>query len=143
MRVDLGRGAWLEVLGPDDAEAADPQINNTGAVVRIGWGDVSFLLAADIEAKAERALIADGVDLRATVLKVPHHGSETSSTPEFLDAVRPQVSAVSAGQDNQFGHPRPSVVERLSEYGPVLTTAEHGSVRFSTDGTHLWISAER
>ena len=126
------------MLGPDDAQAADQQLNNTGAVVRLSWGNVRFLLTADIEAQAERALIADGVDLRADVLKVAHHGSATSSSRAFLDAVRPRVSVVSAGRDNLFGHPRPEVVARLEEYGPVLTTAAVGAVRFETDGRTLW-----
>lgn len=134
---DLGDGARLEVLGPDAAEAADAQINNTGAVVRVSWRDVSFLLTADIEAKAERALLNDGVDLRATVLKVGHHGSKTSSTSGFLAAVRPEVSVVSSGKNNPFGHPAPEVVDRLSAYGSVYNTADAGPVHFETDG-HSW-----
>jgi len=133
----------LEVLGPDAREATDPQVNNRGAVVRVGWGDVTFLLAADIEAKAEQALLDDGIDVAATVLKVAHHGSETSSSAAFLAAVHPQVSVVSAGAENPFGHPRPAVVARLAAYGPVLTTADDGTVRFSTDGRRLWIETAR
>ncbi len=134
---DLGNGVRLDVLGPDTAEAGDSQINNTGAVVRISWHDVSFLLTADIEAKAERALLNDGVDLHATVLKVGHHGSKTSSSAEFLAAVQPQVSVVSSGKNNPFGHPAPEVVDRLSEYGPVYNTADVGPVHFETDG-YVW-----
>ncbi len=141
MSIDLGRGARLDVLGPDDAEAADQQLNNTGAVVRVSWGGVRFLMTADIEAEAERALIADGVDLRADVLKVAHHGSATSSSRAFLDAVRPRLSVVSAGRDNRFSHPRPEVIARLEEYGPVLTTAADGAVRFETDGRTVWYEA--
>jgi competence protein ComEC len=88
-------------------------------------------------------LIADGVDLHATVLKVPHHGSDTSSTAAFLAAVQPEVSAVSAGVNNAFGHPRPDVVARLQDYGPVYVTAEHGAVHFETDGTRLWVDTAR
>ena len=135
--LDLGEGVRLEVLGPDAAGAADPKINNTGAVVRVTWHDVSFLLTADIEAKAERALLRDGVELHATVLKVGHHGSKTSSTREFLDAVQPSISVVSSGKDNPFGHPAAEVVARLDDYGPVYNTADVGPVRFETDG-HRW-----
>jgi competence protein ComEC len=143
MAIDLGDGARLDVLGPDDAEAADPQLNNTGAVVRITWHDVSFLLTADIEARAERALLADGVDLRATVLKVGHHGSKTSSTGEFLAAIQPAVSVVSSGKDNPFGHPAPEVVERLTQYGSVYNTADVGPVHFETDGHQWFVSTGR
>ncbi len=137
--IDLGRGARIEILGPDAAEAADREINNTGVVARVRWGDASFLLTADIEAKAERALLDDGVDLRATVLKVAHHGSKTSSTRVFLDAVRPSVAVISAGKDNAFGHPAPEVAARLRRYGHVFTTIDSGRVRFETDGRRLWI----
>ena len=134
---DLGDGVRLDVLGPGLAEASDTQINNTGAVVRISWHEVSFLLTADIEAKAERALLNDGVDLHATVLKVGHHGSKTSSSAEFLAAVQPQVSVVSSGKNNPFGHPAPEVVDRLAEYGPVYNTADVGPAQFETDG-YAW-----
>lgn len=141
--IDLVEGATLEVLAPDPIEARDPQINNTGAVLRIAWHDISFLLTADIEAGAETALLRDGVDLRATVLKVPHHGSATSSTRAFLDAVRPQVSVISAGKDNIFGLPNAAVVDRLHEYGDVYTTADRGAVHFTTDGHTLNVHTAR
>jgi competence protein ComEC len=140
---DLGDGVMLEILGPGDEMAQDPQVNNTGAVVRLSWRGVSFLLTADIEAKAERSLISDGVSLEATVLKVPHHGSATSSSREFLDAVRPSIAVVSTGQNNRFGLPSPGVVARIGEYAPVLNTADSGSVHFETDGAHVWVSTSR
>lgn len=123
---DLDYGVRIEVLGPDPVEAVDPQVNNTGAVLRVSWRDVSFLLPADIEAMAERALLTDGADLRATVLKVPHHGSKTSSTRAFLDAVRPSYAVVSSGKDNAFGHPAPEVVDRLDDYAQVFNTPAPG-----------------
>lgn len=137
---DLGDGVRLDVLGPVPEMARDRELNNTGAVLKLTWRDVSFLLAADIEAPAEKALLASDQDLRATVLKVAHHGSRTSSTRAFLDAVRPSVSIVSSGKDNQFGHPAPDVVHRLDDYGAVLNTAGVGTVHLETDGKRLWIS---
>jgi competence protein ComEC len=143
MSLDIGGGARLDVIGPDAAMAADLQLNNTGIVMRVSLGDVSFLLTADIEARAERALLTDAVDLHATVLKVPHHGSRTSSTPEFLAAVQPEVAAVSTGKDNQFGHPAPDVVARIGEYAPVYDTALSGAIHFETDGARLWVDTSR
>ena len=133
---DLGDGVRLEVLpiGVASAEA-----NDGGIVLRLTWGDVSFLFAADIEAPGEAALVASGADLGATVLKVAHHGSATSSTRAFLDAVRPSVAAISVARENAFAHPAPAVVERLSRFADVYTTAEDGPIRFQTDGQRLWI----
>lgn len=136
---DLGGGVLLEVLAPTGATASDASPNNRAVVLRLVYGDVSFLLTGDIEADAESALIASGADLSATVLKVPHHGSATSSTQAFLDAVQPSVSVVSAGRDNRYGHPRAEVVARLDAYGPVLTTATSGAIHFESDGRRLWI----
>ena len=123
--------------------AADPGPNTTSLIVRIVWGEVSFLLNGDMEVKGERALLASGADVRATVLKVGHHGSLTSSSAEFLAAVQPQVSVISAGKDNQFAHPRPEIVDRVDDYGPVYTTAEVGAIRFETDGQRLWVSTAK
>jgi competence protein ComEC len=141
--IDLGDGARLDVLGPTPAMATDPELNNTGAVIKLTWRDVSFLFTADIEQPAEQALLDSGADLHATVLKVGHHGSKTSSTAAFLDAVRPAVSVVSSGKDNQFGHPNAAVVTRLAAYGTVLNTADVGAVHFSSDGQRIWVSAAR
>ena len=143
MSLDLGDGVRLDLIAPGAVEAQDRELNNTGVVIRLTWHDVSFLLTADIEEPAEDALLATGQDLHATVLKVPHHGSRTSSTRAFLDAVQPSVSVVSSGKDNQFGHPAPDVVDRLDDYGAVYNTAESGAVHFETDGERLWLSTER
>lgn len=136
---DLGDGVVLQIIVPRAADGSALAGNDASAVVRLVYGGVSFLLAGDIEAAGERALIERGADLAATALKVPHHGSRTSSTREFLDAVAPQVSVASAGADNRFGHPAPDVLERLDDYGAVYTTAQDGDVRFSTDGLRLWV----
>jgi competence protein ComEC len=78
------------------------------------------------------------------VLKTPHHGSDTSSSPAFLAAVDPQVAVISVGADNRFGHPAPAALARYTEAGiPVLRTDETGSVEFITDGERLWVRAGR
>ena len=84
--------------------------NNNGLVFRLVYGEVSFLLTADIEAEAERHLLRSSYELRSDVLKVPHHGSKTSTTPAFLRRVDPSLAVISAGADNQYGHPHPEVV---------------------------------
>jgi competence protein ComEC len=107
------------------------------------WEDVSFLLTGDIEAAGERALLDSNVPLQSTVLKVAHHGSATSSTRSFLDAVLPSIAVISSGEGNPFGHPDDEVIARLAQYAPVFDAADHGSVRFETDGHQLWIETDR
>jgi competence protein ComEC len=78
------------------------------------------------------------------VLKVPHHGSDTSSTAAFLDAVQPQIAVVSVGANNPYHHPSPTVIDRLEQDGSmVLRTDQEGTVSMSTDGEHLWIDTQR
>jgi competence protein ComEC len=139
---DLGGGVRLDVLSPP-AHADGASGNDASIVLRLVWRDVSFLLTGDIEANAEKALVESGIDLRATVLKIAHHGSKTSSTAAFLDAVRPPVAVISSGAKNRFGHPAPDVVDRLGEYADIYNTADDGAVHFETDGQRLWIETER
>ena len=145
--LHTGDGVVISVLNPvEDVPAWTPDLrNNSGVVLRVSYGEVSFLLPADIHRYAEQALVASGTPLGATVLKAAHHGSATSSSQVFLDAVAPEVVVVSAGADNKFGHPAPEVVERLVDAvgdGNVYVTAEHGRVRFTTDGERLWHETE-
>jgi competence protein ComEC len=94
--------------------------NDRGCVVRISTGAASALLAGDVEARSESEMLARGASLRADVLVVPHHGSKTSSTPAFVDAVAPSWALLSVGYRNRFRHPHPAVVERYRERGAVL-----------------------
>ena len=92
--------------------------------------------------EAEQALLRSGADISATVLKVAHHGSRTSSTTAFLQAVQPAIAIVSVGEDNPFGHPSAVVLERLGD-ALVYRTDLHGTVRISTDGERLWVESQR
>src|SRR5439155_185870 len=91
--------------------------NDEAIVLRVEYGLASFLLASDIEAAREQALVATRSPLAATVLKVAHHGSRTSSTPAFLGAVGPAIAVISVGPRNPYGHPDPGVLERLAAAG--------------------------
>jgi competence protein ComEC len=135
---DLGDGVRLEVLWPTANPSHDASSNNGGIVLRLSWRDVSFLLTADIEAETEAALVASGAELRTTVLKVAHHGSKTSTTAAFLDAVAPSIAVISSGAGNPHGHPAPEVIERL-EGVRTYNTASDGDVHLKTDGERLWI----
>ncbi len=140
----LGEGVRLQVLGPPApllSGTAD-DVNNASIVLRLVYRDVSFLLTGDVAAEGEAALLRAGGELRSTVLKVAHHGSDGSTTDAFLRAARPRVAAISAGATNSFGHPSPTTQLRLAGV-PFYRTDVNGRIRFETDGRRLWASVER
>lgn len=138
-------GGTVTILAPDSAWAAgrdDP--NDASTVVRLEVGAIRFLFMGDAEAGEERWLLdRHGASaLRATVLKVGHHGSRTSSGASFVEAVQPRVALVSVGADNGYGHPHPEVMRRLVTQGAtVLRTDQLGTVVLRTDGTRLEVEA--
>jgi competence protein ComEC len=141
MQLALSDGVTATVLNPGPASSGIDEPNNHSIVLRLQYGQISFLLSGDIEQPVEQRLArANGAAMAATVLKSPHHGSKTSSSTRFLEAVSPQIVAVSAGEDNRFGHPSPDVLERYAEHGlPVIRTDQHGTIEFITDGKRLWV----
>jgi competence protein ComEC len=147
-QIDLGDGVVIKVLNPQASLLTDTEsdIDNNGVVLRLSLGRVSFLLAADIGWEAEFELISEQAELASNVLKVAHHGSDTSTTPEFLSAVNPEAAVISVGEDNPFGHPNAVVVERLEEKlgsENIFRTDEQGTIEFTTDGERLWVRVER
>ena len=112
-KFDLG-SAEVTVLGPVEAYT---EVNNTSLVLRIVYGRTSFLFTGDMEQEAEKALVASGRWLASTVLKVGHHGSDSSSSYAFLQAVRPRYAVISVGEDNEYGHPDAAVLQRLEDLG--------------------------
>ena len=142
--IDLGSGIKMEVLNPPEGsfEGTSHDVDNNGVVLRLSWGKVSFLFTADIREEAEFELIGQRANLKSTVLKVAHHGSKTSTSPQFLAAVDPELAVILVGVDNPFGHPDPEVVERLiGRLGEdnVYRTDEDGTIEFVTDGERLWV----
>jgi competence protein ComEC len=131
---------WPEISSADTARAAK---NNDSLVLRLHYGNRTVLLPGDAEKEAEHEMLAgsDGVDLRADVLKVGHHGSKNSTTEDFLAAVRPQVAIISAGEDNPYGHPSQELLQRLELAGVrVLRTDRDGAIHVLTDGHALEVS---
>lgn len=114
--------AAIEVLAPfkPPLSGTRSDLNNNSVVLRLELGGRRLLLPGDAETAAEERLLASGVDLRADVLKLGHHGSAHSSSPAWLAAVRPRVAVASCGVENRFGHPAPETVERLRGVGAVL-----------------------
>ena len=131
-----------EAFVPSASDGVEPSghgLNDSAIVMRIGLGDHRFLFTGDIERPAEAELVRAEADrLPSTVLKVAHHGSRTSSTPEFLDAVHPSQAVISVGAYNPYHHPSPPVLEAYEARGvDLLRTDQAGEVVYLTDGTTL------
>lgn len=129
--LDLGQGVMLDILWPRSSlfgqEMKD--VNNTSIVAKLTWKNQSILLTGDIQEDVEEELLKEGNDLAADILKVPHHGSKTSSSTGFLLAVHPQLALISVGRDNAFGHPHPEVLARYSALGiPVQRTDQRNTL---------------
>jgi competence protein ComEC len=118
--------------------------NNNSLVVKVSLKEVSFLFPGDIEAEGEGEVVRiAGDNIRSRVLVASHHGSRTSSSREFLEAVDPEMIVVSSGFNDQYGVPHPEVSERYQRLGArVFTTPEHGAVTIITDGEKLWVKTE-
>jgi competence protein ComEC len=131
-------GVRGEVLWPPDRGPVDQASNGDSLVMRLSDGNVRFLLAGDIQKHVEENLTRDRAPLAANFLKVPHHGSKTSSTEAFLAAVAPRVAVSSVGEVNPFRHPSESVVERYKKDGVrLLRTDRDGAVTALTNGQNL------
>lgn len=129
----------LTVLFPDrDVRKLE---NNTSSIItRLSYGDVDVLLTGDSPSAIERYLVEiDGTALRSEILKVGHHGSRTSTDSQFLEMVKPRYGIISAGKDNDYGHPHKEVMETLSLYNvETLNTADVGRITIESDGKEFW-----
>lgn len=127
------------ILNPiQPLEFGDTNLNSI--VIRLQVGNASFLFAGDAEIASEQSMLNAGVSLVSDVLKVGHHGSDTSTSQAFLDAVNPSIAVISAGVNNQYGHPDNGTVQRLLDKGvTVYGTYVSGNIVFSTDGSNITI----
>ena len=139
----------LRVLSPSTPDALRERqggdINNTSIVLKLAYGSTSILLEGDAQAEAEGEMDrVDRNELPAQVLKVGHHGSNTSSTPGFLADVQPRVAIISVGVGNDFGHPSQQTIESLQAIGAkVYRTDLNGTVEVIADKERLWVRSER
>jgi len=142
MQILLGPATRLDVLHPgaELLSGTPSDENNNSVVLRLTYGQTSFLLTGDLEAEGERALLASGEPLAAQVLKISHHGSSRATTAAFLRAITPQLAVIQVGADNRFGHPAPAVLERLvAAKVQVLRTDEQGTIEVISDGRQLLV----
>ncbi len=115
-RIKLENDLYINVLWPaDDKLITQNTLNNNSIVMKLEYKDFSCLFTGDIEKIAEQELLKtlDKNELKSTILKVAHHGSKTSTTQQFLEAVKPQIVLIGVGENNKFGHPNKEVLERL------------------------------
>ncbi|MDD5751161.1 MAG: MBL fold metallo-hydrolase [Candidatus Peribacteraceae bacterium] len=132
--IDLGDGLLLNLLWPPPHQGAlrteDP--NDLSIVLRAETPSGSLLMMGDLPEQEEEMLLAQGIPATADFLKLGHHGSKTSSSKVFLNAVHPSLALISVGKENRFGHPSPEVLARLQELGiPMRSTAEEGMIPIS------------
>ncbi len=134
--------ASVQVLGPVRPDASDP--NNTSIVLRIVYGNTSFLFTGDAEREEEQEILEAGYELESTVLKVGHHGSETSTTYPFLREILPQYAVISVGADNSYGHPAEDTLSRLRDADvTVYRTDLQGDIVCTSDGESVSFAVER
>ena len=145
MTIAFDDGLTLDILHPPDPPllGTGADANNNSVTILARWKDASLLITGDLEAQGERAVLRSADSVDADVLQVSHHGSRTSTAPEFLETVSPAVAVISAGASNPFGHPADVVVERLeAEVGDWLfQTSTHGTIELVSDGKRWFVAS--
>ena len=146
--IAVDDGVFIQVVSPRARllRGTASDANNASVVLRLVYGDVSFLLTGDMFSEAEGVLVGQNAPVDSDVLKVAHHGSHSSSSEEFLQAVSPAVAVISVGEDNRFDHPHPQTLEALRRRVPkemLLLTSHSGTIEFATDGRRLKVKTER
>ncbi|WP_339145623.1 MULTISPECIES: MBL fold metallo-hydrolase [unclassified Sutcliffiella] len=137
MKLQVDPDLKIKVLNSGSEEKGT---NNASIVLHLTYGDIQYLLMGDTEEEEEKRL-SRKYNLESTILKVAHHGSNSSSTASFLMDVQPKIAVISAGKNNDFHHPHLPVISRLIESGAdIYNTAESGSIVFSTDGKLLYVN---
>ncbi len=133
--------ATITILAPNGTGYEDP--NDYSIVVKVTFGSTSFLLTGDAEAVSESQMLSNGLDLSATVLKVGHHGSRSSTGQSFLDKVNPKYAVISVGKGNSYGHPTQDTMNRLKAKGiPVYRTDENGTIVATSNGNEVSFSTK-
>ena len=148
LEVHFPDGVTLSFLHPSASdlrhEPTERELNDLSAVAKLEFGKAKFLLAADAGGEAEIRMLARGMDLRADVLKVGHHGSSTATTGPFLREVSPRIAVVSVGRWNEFGHPAKETLARLRRSRiRAYRTDLDGTVTIETDGERIWVRQSR
>lgn len=153
--VPLQEGSSIELDGvridmlysPESRKVQESQLQATGNefsnLIRVSYGEASFLFTGDLVAEQEQQVLANGTNVASTVLKIGHHGSRTSSSQEFLTAVNPGWAVISCGYNNSFGHPHKEILNRLTSCtkAKILRTDQQGAIVFRTDGKSIKVES--
>lgn len=139
-RINIEKNLYIDVLWPDENNIND--INNDAIVCKLNYKNFSILFTGDIEKEAEKKIINlyknKSYLLKTDILKVPHHGSRTSSTEEFLNLVKPQVALIGVQKKNKYGHPNKEVLERLKKINcKIYRTDLNGEIEIKTNGNKI------
>jgi competence protein ComEC len=138
--LDHIHGVYLELLYPVADDFKLRETNDLSAVAKLVYGDTSVMLTGDATKLVENMLDStDGAYLPSTILKAGHHGSDTSSSRVFVDAVHPKYAIISAGIHNKYGHPKAVTMKTLADAGAtILETAKEGTIEFASNGVDIW-----
>ncbi len=142
MRLDLGGGAVIDILFPDQ-DVADWTSNDGSVVAKLIYGATSVMLTGDATVKTEGLILRENLKdaLHSTILKVGHHGSHSSTSPEFVKAVSPTYAIISDGKDNKYGHPHPETLDTLTKSGvKIFRTDLLGTIIMKSDGQNVTFS---
>lgn len=132
----LGQQVSCRVLAPCSESYED--LNDYSVVLKLTYGETDFIFMGDAEALSEEEILAAGEDVSADVLKCGHHGSSSSSSPDFVEAVDPQYAVISCGVDNSYGHPDSETLSVLDSFGiTVLRTDKQGTITIESDGNNI------
>lgn len=142
MRLDLGGGAVIDILFPD-RDVSSWATNDGSIVARLIYGDTSIMLTGDAPVETEKIILSENspTQLASTILKVGHHGSHTSSSSPFVQAVSPEYALISDGKDNKYGHPHQDTLAMLNNFNiKTLRTDLLGSIILNSDGQNMAFS---
>ena len=148
-KIDLGSGVELKVMSPGKTflkeENGQLDLNNNSIVTRLTYGNFSMIFAADTEKESEERMVAEFAnELKSNVLKVAHHGSNTSSSADFLRVAKPDAAIISCGVNNDYHHPHPGTLKKFEKLGSkIYRTDLNGTVTVITDGKKWDITKEK
>lgn len=137
--IDVGQGFMAFFVAPNSASYDN--LNNYSAVLKLEVGQSAFLFTGDAEELSENEIVRGGSNLQSNVLKVGHHGSKSSSTASFLNAVKPQYAVICVGSDNKYGHPTDEVLTRLQAVGAkIYRTDTQGTIIITSNGNNISVN---